>query len=166
MRWLERRREFELGVRIAVGIIAHFEGGMSPDGRYHAYWDPNGRVWTLGHGETRNVRPGMVWTKRKADRMLRRRLRRDFAPTLFALKLPLRRHQVAAVLSLMWNEGPGIIGPSHDIGIHLRARNWTNAAASFDEYVKAGAPLRTLPGLVIRRNAEQALFLTDLPPKK
>lgn len=160
MNALTRRLERNAGLKMAVGVIANFEGGMSRDGRFHAYWDRDGRVWTIGYGDTQNVRPGMIWSAAKARRMLRRRLARDYAPALDALRLPLKRHMYAATLSFLWNLGVGMLDPSHDFGREMRAHHWRRASESLDEYVTSGG--HRLQGLVNRRNAEQALFDRDI----
>jgi lysozyme len=146
-------------LRRAAKLISEFEGGRSPDGEYRAYRDPVG-VWTIGHGETQGVRPGMVWSKRKADRMLRRRLKRDVLPALERAIPPgtrLTANQAAATLSFCWNLGVGMLEASHMFGRHLRAGHKRQAWDSMLMYDKAGG--RTLPGLTRRRQAERALAL-------
>lgn len=147
----------ELGLRRAAKLITEFEGGESKDGKFRAYRDPVG-VWTIGHGETKNVHAGMVWTKAKADRMLRQRLRADFLPPLERATpkhTKLTANQVAASLSFLWNLGVGMLDPSHDFGRHLRAGEKAEAWDSMLEYDKAGG--RRLDGLTRRRKAERAL---------
>lgn len=144
----------------AAKIIARFEGGESADGKFRAYYDANGRVWTIGYGETLHVRAGMVWTALRARRDLARRLKRDFLPPL-ERALPrgakLTANQVAAALSFLWNLGVGMLDASHDFGRHLRAGQKRQAWDSMLLYDKAGG--RTLPGLSRRRRAERALAL-------
>jgi GH24 family phage-related lysozyme (muramidase) len=73
-------------------------------------------------------------------------------------------HYYAAILSAVYNLGVGLLDPTHDLGRHLHARHWFRAVDSLDEYVKSGG--KVLPGLVVRRDAEQALAELDLPKRK
>lgn len=159
---IEARRALErrAGLKLAASTIAHFEGGMSRDGRFHAYWDAIGKVWTIGYGDTHGVKPGMVWSQAKARRMLVRRLRREYAPTVDRLGLPLKRHMYATLCSFVWNEGPGALGTDTGIGRELRAHHWNKAADELLKWNKAQG--RVIAGLTNRRRAERALFLKDL----
>lgn len=144
----------------AAKIIATFEGGESADGKYRAYYDANGRVWTIGHGETLHVRAGMVWTAAQARRDLRRRLRRDFLPAV-KRAIPKGAHptanQVAATLSFVWNLGVGMLDTSHTFGAAFRAGHFRKAWDSMPLYDESGG--RHLAGLTRRRKAERALAL-------
>jgi lysozyme len=149
---------------IAASAIAVFEGDMAPDGRFHPYFDVHGKVWTQGFGHTDGVTlTSAPWTLRKAKRVLRRDLREVYSPPLDALNLP-GPHYYAAILSAVYNLGVGVLDPTHDLGRHLHDRHWFRAVDSLDEYVKSGG--KVLPGLVVRRNAEQALAELDLPKRK
>jgi lysozyme len=149
---------------IAASAIAGFEGGMAPDGKFHVYFDVHGKVWTQGFGHTDGVTPrSRPWTLRKAKRVLRRDLRTVYSPPLDALGLP-GPHYYAAILSAVYNLGVGLLEPTHDLGRQLHAHHWFRAVDSLDEYVKSGG--KVLPGLVVRRNAEQALAELDLPKRK
>lgn len=134
-----------------VELIARFEGF-----RADAYRDPVG-VLTQGFGETKGVTPGKPWSRSYALRRLRQRIDRDFAPPVVALNLP-KQQMVDAVVSLVYNVGPGVLEPGHSIGDALRARDWPRSADAFLLYDKAAG--RRLEGLSRRRHAERALFLS------
>lgn len=148
------------GRRIAAGFIAKMEGGMGRDGKFHAYWDPNGRVWTQGFGHTEGVGAhSKPWSLAKAKRVLRRDLAKKYGPPLDGLGWP-GPHFYAAALSFVYNLGVGMLDRSHDFGRYVHEHNWVKAADSLDEYNESGG--HVLPGLVTRRNAEQALARIDL----
>lgn len=140
-----------------VNLVADFEGGQSADGKFRAYRDPVG-VWTIGYGHTRTARSGMVWSARKARRVLRRELNKRYAVHVARLGLPLNQAQFDALTSFVYNLGPGAIGPDTGIGRALRAKQWRKAADEMLRWNKAGG--RVLAGLTRRRRAERKLFLS------
>src|SRR5581483_1810680 len=119
-----------------LDFIAGFEGGESSDGLFHAYWDPFGKVWTIGYGETEGVHPGMTWTKAQAEADLKSRLEREYEPAINALGVPLTQNQYDALCSFVWNLGPGSM--QWDVGRYLRERNYKAAADAMLEYDKSG----------------------------
>lgn len=145
-----------------IALVAGFEGGQSPDGLFRPYRDPVG-VWTQGYGHTDGVtRSSKPWTKAKAERVLRDDLNRVYAPHVRALELPLNQNQFDALVSFVFNLGPGAISVNTGIGRALRRRAWPEAGDEMLRWDKAGSPPRPLPGLTRRRKAERALFLSDL----
>jgi GH24 family phage-related lysozyme (muramidase) len=98
-----------VGVSAAgVELVKRFEGFRSKP-----YQDAVG-VWTIGYGETRGVtsRTRPV-TEAEAAAQLRRRLDRDYFPTVKALPTfsVLTQHQVDALTSFIYNVGfvlPGL----------------------------------------------------------
>ncbi len=91
--------------------------GMSPDGlailqyfescRLEAYWDADGKVWTIGWGDTGpDVVKGLRITQAEADERLQRRLTREFVPgVLAALTRPATQAQLDAMVDLAYNIG-------------------------------------------------------------
>jgi hypothetical protein len=69
----------------------------------------------------------------------------------------LNQHQFDALVSFVYNLGPGAIAPGTGIGRALRARAWRRAADEMLRWNRAGG--RVLAGLTRRREAERALFL-------
>jgi lysozyme len=136
-------------------LIEEFEGYS-----YHAYWDPYGRVWTVGYGETSGVGPGSTMTREQAEADLKGRVVREYEPAIKALGVPLNQNQFNALCSFVWNLGPGSM--QWDIGQLLRRREYGAAANAMLEYCRAGGVV--LQGLVNRRMAERRLFLTPAGP--
>lgn len=135
-----------------VAFIKGFEGFSS------APYDDGTGVWTIGYGHIEGVTPRSPHiTEPQAARLLQRDLDRNYAPAVNQLGLPLNQNQFDALVSVVYNLGVGIIGPQHDMGRLLRARQYRQAADSFLEYDHAGGVV--MEGLRRRRAAERALFL-------
>jgi GH24 family phage-related lysozyme (muramidase) len=151
-----------------IELIASFEGS-----RAEPYDDPVGLA-TVGYGHLiarRSVDaadgrarwvagqavPGRL-TEPEARRLLAHDLAATYEPSVAALELPLRQPQFDALVSFVYNLGPGAIGAGTGIGKALRARDWATAADEMLRWDKAGG--HTLPGLTRRRRAERELFLT------
>lgn len=136
-----------------VKMIAGFEGYESAP-----YTDSVG-VWTIGYGHTEGVSSrSKPLTQAQARALLQHDLDKTYAPPVTALGLPLNQHQFDALVSAVYNLGPGILSSSSTLGKALRARNWKLAADALLLYDHAGG--RVLPGLRTRREAERKLFLS------
>jgi lysozyme len=133
-------------------LIESFEGFRSAP-----YRDAVG-VWTIGFGSTRNVGPHTPpVTRQQAEARMMREIDESYGASVNALKLPLNQNQFDALVSFVYNVGPGGIGPNTTVGKRLRARDWHAAADALLAWDKAGG--RPLAGLTRRRHAERALFL-------
>lgn len=134
-------------------LIEGFEGfGSCP------YWDPYGRVWTRGYGETEGIGGNSPCIDRAyGEANLRSRLERFYEWALRGLHVALNQNRWDALASFVWNLGAGIFQGT-SVGNYLRAGNWQAAAGSMLQYVHAGG--QVLAGLVTRRQAEVKLFLT------
>ena len=133
-------------------LIERFEGFIS-----HPYWDPYGRVWTRGYGETEGIgadSPSI--SQGEAQQRLARLVDERYAPAVREIA-GLNQGQFDALCSFVWNVGPGAIGAPTRLGSLLRERAWEEAANAMLAYDHAGG--QVLPGLVTRRQAERALFL-------
>jgi lysozyme len=139
-----------------VALIKEFEGFVG-----HPYRDAVG-VWTIGYGHTEDVGPRSPrLTQVQATALLAKDLDRKYAPPVNALRVKLTQSQFDALVSLVYNCGPGAISASSTIGAALRRGDMAAAANGFLLWTKAGG--RTLAGLVRRRKAERALFLSRTP---
>ncbi|MBE2314470.1 lysozyme [Solirubrobacter sp. CPCC 204708] len=144
---------------VGVALIKEFEG-FPYNGR--PYQDMV-KVWTIGYGHTKGVGPGTKpLTEAQASRLLQQDLDEHYAPAVLNLGLPLEQNQFDALVSFVYNCGPGALAPSTTIGRELRARRWQAAADALLMWDKAGG--RRVAGLTRRRHAERALFLDDIDP--
>lgn len=144
--------EDDAALGMALRLIRAFEGC-----RLHAYRDMVG-VWTIGWGETLDVREGMVWSQQRADEVLRRRVAQFHLAVLkrcpaLHLEAPAR---LAACISLAYNIGLGAFGAS-SVCRHIARQEFDAAADSFLLWNKAGGAV--VAGLTRRRQAERALFV-------
>lgn len=129
-------------------LIASFEG-FAP----RAVWDPWGRCWTVGYGETKNIHQGSTMTRAEAERDLQGRLAREFEPAVNKLGA-LNQNQYDALCSFAWNLGPASM--TWDVGRLTHQRNFSAAANAMLKYNKSGG--KVLPGLTRRRKAEHDLY--------
>ncbi len=145
--------------RAGVTLIKEFEG-FPHGGR--PYRDMVG-VWTIGYGHTEGVGPSSKpLTEPQARELLRRDLDHHYGPAVNTLGVALSQHQFDALVSFVYNCGPGAIGASTTVGRALRANDWGAAANGLLLWDKAGG--RPVAGLTRRRRAERALFLADDDP--
>lgn len=113
-------------------------------------------VPTIGYGHTRGVKMGDTCTMAQAEEWLAQDVVGATAD-VNRVTHPLTQNQYDAVASLVFNIG----GPAFETSTLLRKLNAGDMAGAALEFPKwdgqAGA---TLPGLLSRREAEQAHFLT------
>ena len=139
---------------VARRLVADFEGFRS-----RAYLCPAG-VWTIGYGFTKGVKPGDVITREHADARLGAELEHFAAGVRRLLTLPATPNQFGAMVSLAFNIGLAGFGRSSVLRLH-NAGDFAGAARAFALWNKAGG--QVLAGLVRRRAAEAALYLTPEP---
>lgn len=143
-----------------IDLIEEFEGC-----ELDAYYDSTG-VLTIGYGHTNNtasaseypVYPGEHITMEEAQTILQADLVTYEDAVNNAVKVPLTQGEFDALVSFTYNLGIGTLQNS-DLLAYLNEGNYEAAANCFTEYVYAGGV--ELAGLVRRREAEKALFLSD-----
>jgi GH24 family phage-related lysozyme (muramidase) len=140
-------------------FTARFEGGQSSDGLYRAYYDPYGKVWTIGIGETHGVHEGMVWTAEQAYEDFKAHMASTYVPPLLATGYDFNQNELNGFADAAWNLGPGIV--DWDVGRYLKAKDVEGAANALLAYDTAGGEV--LSGLKARREAERELILTPAP---
>jgi lysozyme len=139
-----------------LDLIKRFEGV-----RKQAYLDSGG-IPTIGVGHTQGVELGMVWTDAQIDAAVIEDASRAQQNVELALgSVPLTSNQLAACTSLAFNIGTGAFASSTVCRL-IKARDVAGAARAFTMWDKANVngQLVVLPGLLARRQAEAALFLT------
>lgn len=135
-----------------IDLIKRFEGL-----RLAAYLDVAG-VPTIGYGHTRTARMGQVITAERADGLLREDLPRYEGAVSNLVSGPLSQGQFDALVAFAFNVGVGALERS-TLLTRVNAQDDEGAAREFTRWIYAGG--RKLNGLVRRRAAEQALFLSD-----
>lgn len=149
-----------------VSLIEHFERC-----RLTAYWDSYGKCWTIGWGHTGpDVYEGLTITQAVADALLAQDLIRcENQVKQFFAGVPLTRGQFDALVSFLYNVGPGkrgvksglftlFNGQPSTLARKVLARDYADAANQFLKWIYAGGV--ALRGLDLRRHAERQLFLT------
>lgn len=145
-------------------LITSFEGYLKPlpDGSCKAYRCPAG-VWTAGFGCTEGVGPDTHWTREQADENFKRELTKHEKIVSRLVTVDLTQGQFDSLVSFSYNCG-GLQGSTllkklnkgDYIGASNEFRYWTKA---FDPKTKKRVELA---GLVRRRKAESALFVSDM----
>ena len=140
-----------------LNLIKDFEGL-----RLGTYKCASG-IDTIGYGSTgSHVKPGMQITQSEADALLAKDLVRFEQAVDSAVKVPINQSQFDALVSFAFNCGVGALQESTLLRL-LNQRDYIGAAAQFDRWVKG--PDGPLPGLVRRRDAEEALFRSGAAAK-
>lgn len=152
----------------AIAVVKEEEGL-----RLTAYPDPATKAapWTIGYGHTGpDVVPGLRISAARAEELLQADLREAADIVTRAVSVPLTDSQYAALTLFVMNVGPGGKGvkdgfvtlksgkPSTMLTM-LNRGDYAGAAAEFAKWTKAAG--KVMPGLVKRRAAEAALFLSD-----
>lgn len=153
-----------------IALLHSFE-----DLRLRAYPDPKtgGEPWSIGWGNTqymdgRKVKKGDVITKAQADEDFLFDLQDFERQVTDAVKVPLTQGQFDALVSIVYNVGPGnkykdgIIrlkdGRPSTLLRKLNAGDYRGAADQLDAWISKGSAVEN--GLRRRRAAEKALFLS------
>jgi len=140
-----------------IELIKEFEGF-----RATTYKDSAGHL-TIGYGTTGmagvgiDPRPGQTITRSEAEWYLQKAVEKFAASIRPAINMPINDNEFGAFVSLAYNIGPGAFLKSSALR-HFNAGDKARAAQSILLWKKAGG--KTLAGLVRRREAEKALFLT------
>lgn len=146
-----------------LALIKLFEGF-----RAQAYLDGGG-VWTIGYGHTIDVGPGDVCTQGQAEVWLAEDIQDAETAVNRAVTVPLTQNEFDALVSIVFNVGPGKKGVHSGIVTlksgepstllrKLNAEDYDGAAFEFRKWDKDNG--QVVPGLTRRRLAEQRLFET------
>ena len=142
-----------------VALIKEFEGFPNGGRPYQDIVN----VWTIGYGHTEGVGPNSPrLTEAQASALLAKDLDSKYGPYVDAIGVPLSQPQYDALVSFVYNVGPGGVAASTHVGQALRAKNWKAAADALLAWDKAGGV--SVAGLTRRRQAERAMFLSAASP--
>ncbi|HEX6992235.1 MAG TPA: lysozyme [Gemmatimonadales bacterium] len=134
----------------ALALLREFEGC-----RLTAYQDVAG-VWTIGYGHTGpDVQGGLTITQPQADDLLRADAQKAGDAVLACVSVPLTDGQYGALVSFVYNLGPGALAKSTLLR-KLNAGDYAGAQGEFRKWCHAGG--KFYAGLLRRRQAEAALF--------
>lgn len=120
-------------------------------------------VTTIGFGETQGVtmRTG-PWSRAYAEQRLKHRVRHDYEPYVHRLGIPLTQNQFDALVSAVYNLGPGVLDRGRSLGDALRSGN--KGSHAWVVRVQHALLLYSMPGtqfhqgLLRRRKEEAKLF--------
>lgn len=136
-----------------LDLIKEFEGC-----KLEAYQDQRG-IWTIGYGSTTDVEPGMVITEAEAEL----RLEADLAEAARRLgervSVALTENQCAALISFVFNIGCSAFAGSTLCRLVNAGEPEELIAAEFPKWCH-NHDGTVNAGLLRRREAERALFLT------
>jgi lysozyme len=143
-----------MALTLLIKLLKQFEGC-----ELNAYQDIVG-VWTIGYGETKNVKKGDVWTQAQADQTLETRAI-EFMHGVLKLCPALADespNKLAACTSLAYNIGLGAFGTS-TVCKKTKSMEYESAANAFLLWCKAGG--KVVRGLENRRRIERATYLNE-----
>jgi GH24 family phage-related lysozyme (muramidase) len=155
--WRQDGKQTDLGS--ALKLIQEFEGC-----HLDAYLCPAG-MWTIGWGNTRNVKLGDKISRVEADMMLRQEV--DRIAVKLAQDVPHWRemsdNQQSALVSFAYNLGAGFYGTVgfETITARLRDKDWRRVPEAMMLYRNPGSNFEA--GLKRRREAEGNLWAKGLP---
>jgi lysozyme len=139
-------------IQIATDFIKHWEGC-----KLQAYSDQGGRV-TIGWGSTGpGIELGVTWSQQEADDRLSQDVASFCGRVQALVKVPVNDNQLAALTSFAYNLGVFNLKSSGLLKM-LNLEKYQAAADQFLLWTKIG--MYVSPGLVNRRTAERALFLS------
>lgn len=139
---------------LGLHLIEGFEGYQRC-----AYWDPYGRVWTAGFGQTKGVYGGFCFSGRSAaEANLKRSVQAEYEWAVHAIGYPFNQHEVDALDSFAYNLGAGIFAGS--LRGDLAGGRVYAASRIMLAYDHAGGVV--LAGLKTRRELEVRLLLTPV----
>jgi lysozyme len=140
-----------------LALIKRYEGL-----RVAAYQDAAG-VWTIGYGHTSmagapDVRRGMTISDTEAEAIFARDVAEFANAVAKVVKVELSPAQFSALVSFAYNVGIGGLKKSSVLAA-INAGDFEAVPRRLNLWIKAGG--RVLPGLVKRRAAEAALFMSE-----
>jgi lysozyme len=136
-----------------IALIKSFE-----QCRLVAYLPTPHDVPTIGWGHTDSVKMGDTCTQEQADEYLEEDLRTSELAIECKVSVPLTQNQFDAMVSFVFNVGTGNFESSTLLHM-LNLGQYNTAADQFLRWDKQAG--QVLPGLLSRRQAERALFLTQ-----
>lgn len=144
-----------------ANLAMSYEGyaRLLPNDSCAAYWDAIGLVWTIGYGSTgSDVTQSSIWTRATATN----RFGQTFQQCMDGVKRAspnVDGNRLEALASFAYNCGIGAYQTS-TMRRYVNQSRWTDAANELPKWCNSHG--RKVQGLVNRRAAERALFLTPV----
>jgi lysozyme len=134
--------------------IANYEGFVD-----RPYWDVD--HYSIGFGTRARSKSEGPISRIEAAARLRKVVDGTFGVAVRKLRLPLNQNQFDALVSFVFNLGPGVLEPDTTIGAALARGDLEEAADAMLLYDKSDG--KPLAGLTRRRQEERTLFLKPPP---
>ena len=139
-------------LEILIKLIKDSEGC-----KLKAYKCPAG-IWTIGYGQTKGVKEGMVWTQQQADEDLIKTALQAFNEAIKASPIlaTANMEKQAAIADFVYNLGITNYNKS-TLKLRVDKGNWVAASTEIKKWNKSNGTI--LNGLVKRRQLEADLLL-------
>lgn len=121
-----------------------------------AYWDAEGRVWTIGWGSTGpDVHQGLLWTQSHADARFLQDVQRCEAEVNRCVSVPITQGEFDALVDFVYNLGDGALETSTMLRL-LNDGDYAGAAGQFERWDHVHGKI--IAGLLRRRIADKKEF--------
>jgi len=139
-------------LEILMKLIKESEGC-----KLKAYKCPAG-IWTIGYGQTKGIKEGMIWTQQQADEDLIKTALEVLNQAIKSSPIlaTANMEKQAAIADFVYNLGIGNYNSS-TLKKYVDKENWASAYTEIKKWNKAGG--KVLKGLTIRREKEASLLL-------
>lgn len=147
---MQQEREIQEASDYAYVLIRYLEGL-----KLRAYLCPGG-VWTIGYGNTRNVRPTTSISRAEAERRLQLDVREVESIINENVEVPLSQGEYDALVCFVFNIGKRAFKKSTLLRKLNEGQDRKEVAKEFDKWVFSKG--KKLEGLIRRRKFERNLF--------
>lgn len=139
----------------AEKLVKHFEGL-----RLQSYLCPAGK-WTIGYGQTKGIKKGMVWTREQAESDVSATVRRFAEEVRQLVRKGTTDNELSAFTSLAYNIGVANFKSSSALRWHNARESKSKVCAGIRMWDKATVDGKkiVLKGLVRRREAECSVYV-------
>jgi lysozyme len=139
-------------LEILIKLIKDSEGC-----KLKAYKCPAG-IWTIGYGQTKGIKEGIVWTQQQADEDIIKAALQAFNEAIKASPIlaTANMEKQAAIADFVYNLGITNYNKS-TLKLRVDKGNWVSASTEIKKWNKSNGTI--LNGLVKRRQLEADLLL-------
>lgn len=139
-------------LEILIKLIKDSEGC-----KLKSYKCPAG-IWTIGYGQTKGIKEGMVWTQQQADEDIIKTALQAFNEAIKASPIlaTINMEKQAAIADFVYNLGITNYNKS-TLKLRVDKGNWVAASAEIKKWNKSNGTI--LNGLVKRRQLEADLLI-------